>query len=196
LSRWQAGKVQAMKMSAALVALVLLAGCGGSGGDPTDKNAKSAETATGMETATATQDATTGDTMSASAWSKRVEAICVKSAAKASKAGKELGRRSAAAGDSKQELASKVLRFESSLLHPWIDQIDALPRPRGQEQDANRFIVSMRNVGDLLGKTATAIKQNDQINGKRLVTQLQAKAVSARSQARALGIEKCNPPSA
>jgi hypothetical protein len=47
-----------------------------------------------------------------------------------------------------------------------------------------------------LGKTSTAIKQNDQTNGRKLVRQLQAKSVSVRSQARALGIEKCNPPSA
>jgi hypothetical protein len=172
-----------MKMSAAVIALVLLAGCGG---DPTDKDA----------TATATQDASAGATMNAAAWSNRVEAICVKSAAKAAKAGKRLGRRSAAAGDSKQELAYKALALTSNLLDPWLDQIEALPKPAGREQDATKFIAGMRNVGDLLGKTATAIKQNDQANGKKLVKQLQAKSVSLRSQARALGIERCNPPSA
>ena len=57
-----------MKMSAALVALALLAGCGG---DPIDKDA--ANTQTGPKTATAAQDASAGDTMSAAAWSKRVE---------------------------------------------------------------------------------------------------------------------------
>jgi hypothetical protein len=54
----------------------------------------------------------------------------------------------------------------------------------------------MRNVGDLLGRTATAIKQNDQSTGKKLVKQLQERSVSVSSQARALGIEQCNPPSA
>ena len=180
-----------MKMSAAAVAvaLALLAGCGSSGGD---KDANGPDTAT-----TVTQDASGGDTMSAAAWSKRVEAICVRSAAKASKAGRELGRRSAAAGDSKRELAYKALAFASSLLDPWLDQIEALPKPEGREQDASTFIASMRNVGVLLDKTSTAIKQNDETNGRKLVRQLQAKTVDARSQARALGIEKCNPtPSA
>lgn len=125
-----------------------------------------------------------------------VEAICVKSEAKAAKAGKQLGRRSAAAGDSKQELAYKVLALTSNLLDPWLDQIEALPEPEGREQDANEFIASMRNVGDLLGRTATAIKQNDQSTGKKLVKQLQEPSVSVSSQARALGIEQCNPPSA
>ena len=170
----------AMKMSAALVALALLAGCGSSGGDQTDKDAK----------------ASAGDTISAAAWSQRVEAICVRSAAKASKAGEKLGRRSAAAGDSKRELAYKALVFTSNLLDPWLDQIEALPKPEGREQDANKFVASMRDVGDVLRKTATAIKQNDQTNGMKLVQQLKAKTVSVRSQARALGIEKCNPPSA
>src|SRR5438045_1827166 len=103
--------------------------------------------------------------MSAAAWSKRVEAICVKSAAKASKAGKQLGRRSAAARDSKQELAYKILRLESSLLPQWIDQIGSLPKPEDHEQDASRFIATMRATGDLLGRTATAIQQNDETKG-------------------------------
>jgi hypothetical protein len=145
---------------------------------------------------TVTQDASAGDTMSAAAWSQRVKAICVRSAAKASEAGRKLGRRSAAAGDSKRELAYKVLALTSNLLDPWLDQIEALPKPEGREQDANKFIASMRNVGDLLGKTSTAIKQNDQTNGRKLVRRLQAKSVDVRSQARALGIEKCNPASA
>jgi hypothetical protein len=180
-----------MKMSAGLVAVALLAGCGGSGGDPTDKNAKPANSGTAKTTTAPAED-----TMSSGAWSNRVEAICVRSAAKAAKAGKELGRRSAAAGDSRQELAYKVLQFEASLLDPWLDQIDSLPKPKGREHAADTFIASMRSIGDLLGKTATAIKQNDEANGKKLVNQLQAKAVSLRSQARALDIEKCNPPSA
>ena len=182
-----------MKMSAAVVAVALLAGCGGSGGDATtDKDDNAANTAT----ATATQDASAGDTMSADAWAKRVETICVKSAAKAAEAGKKLHRRSAAAGDSEQELAHKTLALTSDLLDPWLDQIEALPKPQGHDQDATEFITSMRDVGDLLNKTATAIKQDDQANGKKLVKQLKAKSVSARGQARALGIEKCNPPSA
>jgi hypothetical protein len=179
-----------MKKSVALVALLLLAGCGGSGGDATDKDANA------PATATMTQDGSAGDTMSAAAWSTRVKAICVRSAAKASEAGKKLGRRSAAAGDSKRELTYKVLALTSNLLDPWLDQIEALPKPEGREQDANKFIADMRDVGDLLGTTSTAIKQNDQTNGKKLVKQLQAKGVSVRSQARALGIEKCNPPAA
>jgi Tfp pilus assembly protein PilN len=93
-------------------------------------------------------------------------------------------------------LAYKILQLESSLLPPWIDQIEALPKPKGREQAANEFIASMRDVGDLLAKTATAIKQDDRTTGEKLVKQLQAKAVSARGQARALGIERCNPPSA
>src|SRR5262245_13445881 len=156
-----------MKMSAALLALVLLAGCGGKGGDPTDKDAK----APGTPAATATQDAPADATMSAVAWSTRVKAICAKSAAKASKEGKELRRRSAAAGDSKQELAYKVLTSTSNALDPWLDQIEALPKPEGHEQDASKFIASMRNVGDLLGKAATAVKQNDQTGGKKIVKQ-------------------------
>jgi hypothetical protein len=134
--------------------------------------------------------------MSAAAWSRRVEAICVKSAAKATKAGRKLGRTSAAEGDSKQELAYKTLALTSKLLDPWLDQIEALPKPEGHERDADKFIANMRNVGDLLGKTATAIKQNDETNGKKLVKQLRAQTVSVRSQAQALDIEKCNPPSA
>jgi hypothetical protein len=171
------GHGHAMKMSAAFVAVALLAGCGGGG----EK---------------ATETATSGHTMSAAAWSKRVAAICVRSAAKASKAGRALGRRSAAAGDSKRELTYKILRLESSLLGPWIDEIDALPKPEGRERDASRFIATMRATGDLLRRTATAIQRNDETKGKQLVRQLQAKALSARSDARALGIEKCNPPSA
>jgi hypothetical protein len=143
-----------------------------------------------------TRDASAADTMSAAAWSQRVEAICVRSAAKASRAGEKLGRRSAAAGDSKREFTYKALVFTSNLLDPWLDQIEALPKPEGHEQDANKFVASMRDVGDVLRKTATAIKQNDQTNGMKLVQQLKAKTVSVRSQARALGIEKCNPPSA
>jgi len=182
-----------MKMSAAVVTVALLAGCGGSGGDPTTgKDAKAANTAT----ATATQDASVGDTMSADAWAKRVETICVKSAAKAAVAGKKLHRRSAAAGDSEQELAHKTLALTSDLLDPWLDQIEALPKPQGHDQDATEFITSMRDVGDLLGKTAAAIKHDDQANGEKLVKQLKAKSVSVRGQARALGIAKCNPPSA
>ena len=183
-----------MKMSTAIVALALLfAGCG-SDGESTDKDTTAPNTAT--KTATATQDASPGATMGAAAWSTRVKAICAKSAAKASKAGEKLRRRSAAAGDSKQELAYKVLTYTSNALDPWLDQIDALPKPEGREQEANKFIASMRNVGDLLGNTATAIKQNDQTTGKRLLNQLKAKSVSVRSQARALGIEECNPPAA
>jgi ABC-type Fe3+-hydroxamate transport system substrate-binding protein len=186
-----------MKMSAALgVALALLAGCGSSSGDSNEKDAETANTATATATATANLDAPAGDTMSAAAWSRRVEAICVKSAARASRAGKRLGRRSAAAGDSKRELTYKVLTFTSKGLDPWLDRVEALAKPEGREQDANQFIANMRNVGDLLGKTATAIKQNDEASGKKLVKQLQAKTVSVRSQAQALGIEKCNPPSA
>jgi hypothetical protein len=184
----QRDKVHAMKMSAALVAvaLALLAGCGGSGGNSTDKDAE----------ATVTRDAAAGDTMSAAAWSTRVKAICARSAAAARKQGEKLGRRSAAAGDSRRELAYKALALTSRLLDPWLDQIEALPKPEGREQDATKFIASMRDVGDVLGKTSTAIKQNDQTNGRQLVRQLQAKTASVRSQARALGIEKCNPPAA
>jgi hypothetical protein len=183
-------------MSVGLVALILLAGCGGGGDDSPDKDAKAADTATATatQTATATEDASGGgDTMSAAAWSKHVEAICVKSEAKAFKAGKKLGQRSAANGDSKQELTYKVLALTSKLLDPWVDQIDSLPKPEGKEQDADQFVGTMRDVGDLLGKTADAIKRNDAANGKKLVKQLAAKTMDARSQARALNIEKCNP---
>jgi hypothetical protein len=184
-----------MKLSAAsVVALALLGGCGGSGGDPTEKDAKAGDTATA--TATATQDVSGGETMSAAAWSRRVEAICVKSAVRAAKAGRKLGRKSAAEGDSEQELAYKTLALTSNMLDPWLDQIEALPKPEGRERDANKFVASMRNLGDLLGKTATAVKQNDETNGKKLVKQLRAGTVSVRSQAQALRIEKCNPPSA
>ena len=176
-----------MKMRAGLVALFLLAGCGGS--DSTDKGAKP----TATETATATQEASTGDTMSAAAWSKQVEAICVNSEAKAAQAGKKLGRWSAAAGDSKQELTYKILQLESKLVDPWMDKIEALPKPEGREQAATKFLATMRDIGDVLARTATAIKRNDETNGKKLLKQLQAKTVSARSQARALGVEKCNP---
>jgi hypothetical protein len=187
-----------MKMSGGLVVLVLLAGCGGSGGDSTEKDAKAADTATATQTATATETATEeasggGDTMSAAAWSKRVEAICVKSEAKAFKAGKKLGQKSAADGDSKQELTYKVLALTSKLLDPWVDQIDSLPKPEGREDDANTFVSTMRDVGDLLGKTATAVKDNDAANGKKLVKQLATKTLAARSQAKSLDIEKCNP---
>jgi hypothetical protein len=186
-----------MKMSAAsVVALSLLVGCGGSGGDATEKDAKAEDTATATATATSTQDASGGETMSAAAWSRRVEAICVTSAEKAAKAGRKLGRKSAAEGDSEQELAYKTLALTSNMLDPWLEKIEALPKPEGRERDANKFIASMRNLGDLLGKTATAIKQNDESNGKKLVKQLRAKTVSVRSQAQALRIEKCNPPSA
>jgi hypothetical protein len=51
----------------------------------------------------------------------------------------------------------------------------------------------MRSVGDLLGQAAKAIERNDGANGKQLVKQLAAKTLSARSQARSLNIEKCNP---
>jgi len=183
-----------MKMSAAFVAVALLVGCGGSGGDPTDDNA--AHVATTSQPAATTPGPSAGDTTSATAWSKRVEAICVKSAAKAAEAGKRLRRRSAAAGDSEQELAYKVLTLTANLVDPWLDEIQALPKPEGHERDANKFISSMHSVGDLLGKAATAIKQNDQTTGKKLVSQLKAKSVSVRTQARALGIEECNPPSA
>src|SRR5262249_40021266 len=61
---------------------------------------------------------------------------------------------------------------------------------------AARRLRRLRSVGDLLGKAAGAIKQNDQTNGRKLVKQLQAKGVSVRSQARALDIEECNPPAA
>lgn len=177
-----------MKMSAALVAAALLAGCGGSGGGGTGGDTKPANTAA------PTQDSSTGgDTMSAAAWSKRVEAICVRSEEKATQAGKELGRRSAAAGDSKQELTYKVLRLESQLVGPWVDQIDALPKPEGQEQAAGRFVANMRAVGDLLGRTATAVKQDDAANGKKLLKQLATKTLTARDEARSLNIDKCNP---
>src|SRR3954452_24956197 len=96
----------AMKLSAAsVVALALLGGCGGSGGDATEKAAEAGGTASATATATATQDVSGGETMSAAAWSRRVEAICVKSAVKAAKAGRKLGRKSAAEGDCEQELA-------------------------------------------------------------------------------------------
>jgi hypothetical protein len=177
-----------MKMSVALVALAGLAACGGSSGDQSGKDTKPAATAT------QTQEASGGgDTMSAAAWSKRVEAICVKSEAKAVDAGKRLGRESAAAGDSKQVLTYKILRLESKLLGPWVDQIDALPKPKGQEQAATKFIANMRSVGDLLDRIATAIKQDDAANGKKLVKQLAAKTLGARDQAGSLNIEKCNP---
>ena len=187
-----------MKMSVGLVALVLLAGCGGGGDKSTEKDAKTAETATATQTATATETATEdassgGDTMSAAAWSKKVEAICVKSEAKAYKAGKQLGQKSAAAGDSKKELTYKVLALTSKLLGPWVDQIDSLPKPEGKEQQADQFVTTMRDVGDLLGQTSDAIKQDDAANGKKLVKQLATKTLAARSQARALDIEKCNP---
>ena len=177
-----------MKMRVGLVAaLALLAGCGGSGGDTADKGADA------TATATQTQQASAGDTMSAAAWSKRVEAICVTAEAKASKAGRQLGRRSAAAGDSKQELTYKILQLESKLVGPWMDKVEALPKPEGREQDASKFVASMRDIGDVLDRTATAIKQNDEANGRKLVKQLQAKTLSVRSQAEALNIEKCNP---
>ena len=134
--------------------------------------------------------------MSADAWAKRVETICATSAAKAARRAKKLRRRSAAAGDSEQELGIQTLALTSDLLDPWLDQIEALPKPQGRDQDATEYITSMRDVGDLLGETATAIKQNDQANGKKLVKQLKAKSVSVRGQARALGIEERNPPSA
>src|SRR5207237_3154992 len=111
--------------------------------------------------------------------------------AAAFKAGEKLGRRSADA--SKQELAYKTLQLESRLLGPWVDEIDALPRPQGQEQDAGKFIADMRDLADLLGRTATAIKQNDAATGKALVKQITAKTASARSEARPLDIEKGQP---
>jgi hypothetical protein len=175
-----------MKMSVGLVALVLLAGCGGDSSEP-DSNA--ADTAT----ATATHEASGGDTMTAATWSKQVEAICTTSEKKAFAAGKKLGQKSAKAGDSQQELTYKILGLESKLLGPWIDQIDALPKPAGQEDAANKFIANMRATADLLGKTATAIKDNDETNGKQLLKQLTAKTQATRTQARALHIEKCNP---
>ena len=174
-----------MKMSVALVAVALLAACGGSSGDSTGKSTKASGTATATRQASGT--------MSAAAWSRRVEAICVKGEAKAFAEGKKLGRRSAQAGDSKQELTYKILQLESRLLGPWVDQIAALRKPEGKEQEADRFIANMRAVGDLLGQTATAIKQDDAANGRKLVKQLQSKTVTTRSQAQSLNIEKCNP---
>jgi hypothetical protein len=166
---------------ALVVGLALLAGCGGGGGDSADKGS---------------QTGSSGDTMSAAAWSRKVEAICEKSAAEASKKGNELGRKSAAAGDSRRELAAKTLALTSRLVDPWMDKVEALPKPKGREQAADQFVANMRDVGDLLSRTATAIKQNDEATGKKLVAQLKAKGLTAQRQAQALHIEKCNPPSA
>ena len=186
-----------MRMSVACVALVLLAGCGG-GGDAKEKDAKAADTATATateatETATPEDSGSGGDTMSAAAWSKRVEAICAKTEKQAFSAGKKLGQKSAAAGDSKQELTYKVLKLEAKLLPPWMDKIDALPKPEGKEELAGKFSSTMRNVGDLLDQTADAVKQNDEKNGKKLVKKLAAATIAARGQARQLNISKCNP---
>jgi hypothetical protein len=169
-----------MKMRAGVVAVALLAGCGG---ETADKDASP----------TATKEASSGNTISAAEWSKRVEAICAETEAKTFEQGKELGRKSAAAGDSKQELTYKVLQLESKLVDPLMDRVEALPKPKGREQDADEFVAGMRNVGDLLGQTATAIKRNDEANGRKLVKELQTKVFTARRQARALNIEKCNP---
>jgi hypothetical protein len=189
-------------MSVACVALVLLSGCGG-GGDSKEQDAKSADTATATATETATETATAtedssgsgggGDTMSAAAWSQRVEAICAKTEKQAFKAGKKLGQKSAQAGDSRKELTYKILKLEAKLLPPWMDKIESLPKPEGKEQAAEKFSSTMRNVGDLLDQTAEAIEQNDETNGKKLVKKLAAATIAARSQARQLNISKCNP---
>jgi predicted HD phosphohydrolase len=61
----------------------------------------------------------------------------------------------------------------------------------------DKFIAGMHDVGDLLGRTATAIKQNDETDGKKLVEQLQAKTAVAVTEphvccARAAGQPSCH----
>jgi hypothetical protein len=186
-----------MRMSVALTALVLLAGCGGGGGDAKEKDAKATDTATATATETATEtpagdSGSGGDTMSAAAWSKQVEAICAKTEKQAFKAGKALGRKSAQAGDSKQELTYKVLKLEAKLLPPWLDKIDALPKPEGKEEQASKFLSTMHDTADLLDQTADAVKNNDATNGKKLVKKLAASTITARTQAKQLNFSKCN----
>src|SRR4051794_10106093 len=167
------------KNVAAATLVVLLAGCGGGGDDPT---AKGTATASGP--------------MDAGQWAGKVVGICNTESAHAKQVGEDIGRKSAAAGDSKAELTAKVLDAEADLVGPLMDKIDALPKPQGKASQESDFSSGMRKTATLLKQTAKAIRDNDESAGKQATTDLVTEVKATRDQATALGIGKCNPPAA
>src|SRR4051812_10922281 len=167
-----------MRLTVAAAALLLLAGCGGGGEKETGKAKPTA-------TPTATQAA---DTMPAAQWSQRVEAICDKASKQAFQAGTRYGRRAKAQGLSKTEFTAGTLLLVAKLTKPWVDKVDAMPRPEGKEQLADDFIGGMRKTAGLLQDTAQALRANDETAGRKAANDLGAAVNETRTQASRLDI--------
>src|SRR3954447_3192524 len=163
-----------MRLLTSAVALLVLAGCGGE---------KATEKGSAKATATATATAKAADTIPAGQWSRRVEATCEKLRKQAYRAGAAYGRKARAQGLSKAELTAGTLALEAKLSEPWVDKLDAMPRPEGKEQLADAFRADMRRTGDLLDKTADAIRANDEATGRKALSDLQSSVVRTRTEA-------------
>jgi hypothetical protein len=185
-----------MRLWATVAAAALLAGCGGGDKQEAASTPKAKQTPTATATATATDTATPasgGDTISAASWSSKVTAICKQSEEQAKADGEQIGRKAQQNGDSQEELTGKLMAYISKELPKIQDKIDALPKPQGKEQQADRFSTEMRKTASVAGDAAEAVKENDATKGKQAVTQMLASVKASRRLAVALDIGSCNP---
>lgn len=126
-------------------------------------------------------------------WSRRVERLCGQNATRAERKVLELRDQARAKNLSETEFVARVLDASRDLTAPALDEVDALPPPRGHEQQARQFTASIRKTFPIGKAAAQAIRDNDEKASQRANDALLEAAVPARALARELNVEECIP---
>ena len=154
-----------------MLALVALGGCG-DGTDPAEEGAN--------RTALAE-------------WSSRAEDLCEQNATRAERSVLRLTREARAEHMSKREYAARVLELSARQASPALDRLEAIPPPRGHEQQVDDFIMRLRKSLVSFRRSADALRTHDNQAAGAANREILQQAVPARALARELNIEACIP---
>ena len=154
-----------------MIALVALGGCG-------DGNGSTDEGGAGITLAE---------------WSTRAEDLCEQNANRAERGVLRLTQEARAEHFGKREYAARVLDLSARQGAPALDQLAAVPPPRGHEQQVENFITRLRKALVAFRHSADALRRNDDQGVRDANMELLQQAVPARELARELNIEACIP---
>ena len=138
-----------------------------------------------------TDDGGSSETISAQEWSNRVTGLCDENRERAMAAVDEL--QDELEGVSEEERVVRVFDLSVKTSEPLLDELDALPRPEGREEQADRFRQRLRDSLPLLQRGARALRSGNAAEADKTNDQILEIAGETRRLARELDVESCIP---
>ncbi len=169
----------------ALALVLVLSGCGeddpnGGGGAPS--------TQAGAATAEAG-----GETIGADDWARRVTTLCGENRRRAQRLVRDIQADAQRERLPEYEVAARVLEESVDTTRPLLEEMEALPAPRGRERQATRFLELLRQTLPYFERNARALRAKDADEIDRISDRVLEIAGESRRLARELDIEACIP---